>query len=31
MTCKLTDVISGDKNVSKKEAEKIIKPKDLAI
>lgn len=29
LTCMLIDVISGDRNVSKKEAEKIIKDKNL--
>ena len=30
-TCMLVDVISGDKNVIKKEAEKILKYKDLTV
>ena len=29
LTCMLIDVISGDRNVSKKEAEMIIKDKNL--
>jgi len=30
-TCMLTDVICGDRNVIKKDAEKILKYKDLTI